>query len=235
MIEVANVVKVYRRGKNEVRALDGVSFDVPRGQFVSVMGSSGSGKSTMLNLLGALDVPTSGALKIDGREISKLPDDELSAFRRDRLGFIFQFFNLLPTLNALENVILPELLAGKPREELEPKARALLEQFGLKGRETHRPDELSGGQMQRVAIARALLSEPALLLADEPTGNLDSKTGAEVLRLIREATRERKLTVVMVTHDPKAAAIGDRIVQLADGRVLGDDATGEAGSLPSAH
>jgi putative ABC transport system ATP-binding protein len=232
MIEVANVVKVYRRGKNEVRALDGVSFDVPRGQFVSVMGSSGSGKSTMLNLLGALDVPTSGALKIDGREISRLPDDELSAFRRDRLGFIFQFFNLLPTLNAVENVILPELLAGKAREVLEPKAKALLEQFGLHGRETHRPDELSGGQMQRVAIARALLSEPALLLADEPTGNLDSKTGAEVLRLIREATRDRKLTVVMVTHDPKAAEIGDRIVQLADGRVLGD---APATSLPSAH
>jgi len=223
MIEVVDVTKVYRRGKNEIRALDGVSLSVPKGQFLSVMGSSGSGKSTMLNLLGALDVPSSGQLRIDGKEISRFPDDELSKFRRDRLGFIFQFFNLLPTLTAIENVILPELLAGKSRDELEPKAKGLLEQFGLKGRDTHRPDELSGGQMQRVAIARALLSEPALLLADEPTGNLDSKTGAEVLRLIRDATRERNLTVVMVTHDAQAASVGDRVVRLADGRVVGDD------------
>jgi len=223
MIEVSNVVKVYRRGKNEVPALQGVSLTVPRGQFLSVMGSSGSGKSTMLNLLGALDVPTSGTLRIDGKEISRFPDDELSRFRRDRLGFIFQFFNLLPTLTAVENVILPELLAGKHRDELEPKAKALLEQFGLKGRHSHRPDELSGGEMQRVAVARALLSEPALLLADEPTGNLDSRTGAEVLKLIREATRARNLTVVMVTHDPKAAEVGDRLVLLADGKIVGDD------------
>lgn len=223
MIEVANVVKVYRRGKTEVRALNGVSLTVPKGQFLSVMGSSGSGKSTMLNLLGALDVPTSGILRIDGKEISRFPDDELSKFRRDRLGFIFQFFNLLPTLSAVENVILPGLLSGGSRDELEPKAKALLEQFGLKGRGSHRPDELSGGEMQRVAVARALLSEPALLLADEPTGNLDSKTGAEVLRLIREATRERNLTVVMVTHDPKAAEVGDRLVRLADGIIVGDE------------
>ena len=223
MIEVRNVVKVYRRGKNEVPALQGVSLTVPRGQFLSVMGSSGSGKSTLLNLLGALDVPTSGTLHIDGKEISRFPDDELSRFRRDRLGFIFQFFNLLPTLTAVENVILPELLAGKSRDELEPKAKALLEQFGLKGRDSHRPDELSGGEMQRGAVARALLSEPALLLADEPTGNLDSKTGAEVLKLIREATRARNLTVVMVTHDPRAAEVGDRLVRLADGRIVGDD------------
>jgi putative ABC transport system ATP-binding protein len=225
MIEVSNVVKVYQRGKTEVRALDGVSLTVPKGQFLSIMGSSGSGKSTMLNLLGALDVPTSGLVRIEGKEISRLADDELSRFRRDRLGFIFQFFNLLPTMSAVENVILPELLAGKPREELEVKAKALLEQVGLKGRGHHRPDELSGGEMQRVAVARALLAEPALLLADEPTGNLDSKTGAEVLRLIREATRERHLTVVMVTHDPKAAEVGDRLVRLADGHIIGDDRT----------
>ena len=225
MIEVSNVVKVYQRGKTEVRALDGVSLTVPRGQFLSIMGSSGSGKSTLLNLLGALDVPTSGRVRIEGKEISRLADDDLSRFRRDRLGFIFQFFNLLPTMSAVENVILPELLAGKPREELEVKAKALLEQVGLKGRGHHRPDELSGGEMQRVAVARALLAEPALLLADEPTGNLDSKTGAEVLRLIREATRERHLTVVMVTHDPKAAEVGDRLVRLADGHIIGDDRT----------
>ncbi len=223
MIEVSNVVKVYQRGKTVVRALDGVSLSVPKGQFLSVMGTSGSGKSTLLNLLGALDVPTSGALRIDGQEISRFPDDALSRFRRDRLGFIFQFFNLLPTLSAVENVILPELLSGKPRAQLEPKAVALLEQFGLSGRGQHRPDELSGGEMQRVAVARALLSEPALLLADEPTGNLDSKTGAAVLQLIREATRQRGLTVVMVTHDPKAAEVGDRLVRLADGNIVGDE------------
>ncbi len=228
MIEVVQAVKVYRRGHSEVRALNGVSLAVPKGQFLSVMGSSGSGKSTMLNLLGALDVPTDGQIRIGGKEISKLPDDELSRFRRDHLGFIFQFFNLLPTLSALENVLLPSLLAGKSRDEIEPKAKALLEQVGLKGRWPHRPDELSGGEMQRVAIARALLSEPSVLLADEPTGNLDSKTGAEVLGLIREATRARGLTVVMVTHDAKAAEVGDRLVRLADGVIIGDEAVRSA-------
>jgi putative ABC transport system ATP-binding protein len=228
MIVVDNAVKVYRRGASEVRALNGVSLTVPKGQFLSVMGSSGSGKSTMLNLLGALDVPTSGSIRIDGKEISRLPDDDLSRFRRDHLGFIFQFFNLLPTLTAIENVLLPSLLSGKDRDAEEAKARALLEQVGLKGRWHHRPDELSGGEMQRVAIARALLSEPSVLLADEPTGNLDSKTGAEVLRLIREATRQRQLTVVMVTHDPKAAEVGDRLVRLADGNVIGDESVRHA-------
>ncbi len=223
MIEVRGVTKVYRRGKTEVRALSDASLSVPRGQFLSVMGPSGSGKSTLLNLLGALDVPTSGSIAIDGREISLLADTALSEFRRDRLGFVFQFFNLLPTLTAVENVGLPALLSGRPRPEVMQKAQALLETVGLKGRHHHRPDELSGGEMQRVAIARALLTEPALLLADEPTGNLDSKTGAEVLSLIRDATRQRNLTVVMVTHDANAAAVGDRIVRLADGAVVGDE------------
>jgi len=228
MIEVKDIVKVYRRGTNEVRALDGVSLSVPRGQFLSIMGSSGSGKSTMLNLMGALDIPSRGTITIDGQEISRMHDTDLSAFRRRRLGFIFQFFNLLPTLTALENTVLPELLSGKRRDEVEPKARALLEHVGLRGRFTHRPDELSGGEMQRVAVARALLSEPALLLADEPTGNLDSRTGAEVLRLIREATQARNLTVVMVTHDPRAAEVGDRLVRLADGHIVGDDPVRQA-------
>jgi putative ABC transport system ATP-binding protein len=223
MIDVKDIVKVYRRGTNQIRALDGVSLSVPRGQFLSIMGSSGSGKSTLLNLLGALDVPTTGSIVIDGQQVSTMPDELLSGFRRLRLGFIFQFFNLLPTLTALENTVLPELLSGKARAEVEPRARLLLEQVGLQGRWSHRPDELSGGEMQRVAVARALLSEPALLLADEPTGNLDSRTGAEVLRLIREASLARNLTVVMVTHDPKAAEVGDRLVRLADGRVVGDD------------
>ncbi len=223
MIDIVEAMKVYRRGRTEVRALAGVTLAVPKGQFLSVMGPSGSGKSTLLNLLGALDVPSSGSLRIDGRELSRMKDDELSAFRRERLGFVFQFFNLMPTLTALENVMLPALLAGGVRSKLLPKAEELLETVGLRKRAHHRPDELSGGEMQRVAVARALLSEPALLLADEPTGNLDSRTGTEVLRLIREATRERGLTVVMVTHDPKAAAVGDRIVRLADGALVGDE------------
>lgn len=228
MIEVKNAQKIYRRGKNEVRALDLETLVVPKGQFLSVMGQSGSGKSTLLNLLGALDVPTKGTITIGGQEISRLSDDQLSTFRRDKLGFIFQFFNLLPTLTAVENAVLPALLSGKSRGELEAKAKALLEQVGLKGRDHHRPDELSGGEMQRIAVARALLTEPSVLLADEPTGNLDSKTGAEVLKLIREATRARQLTVVMVTHDAKAAEVGDRIVRLADGKIVGDELTRNA-------
>ncbi len=224
MIRVKDVSKVYRRGKTEVRALSVPELHVPKGQFLSVMGPSGSGKSTLLNLLGALDVPTSGSLTIEDRELSKMGDTELSRFRRDRLGFIFQFFNLLPTLSALENVILPGLLSGAKRAELEGPARDLLHRVGLNGRDHHRPDELSGGEMQRVAVARALLIQPALLLADEPTGNLDSRTGAEVLKLIRDATRERNLTVVMVTHDQKAAEVGDRLVRLKDGVIISDEA-----------
>jgi putative ABC transport system ATP-binding protein len=225
MIRVQGVSRVYRRGKTEIRALAIDALEVPKGQFLSVMGPSGSGKSTLLNLLGALDVPTGGSLTIEGRELSRMSDRELSCFRRDRLGFIFQFFNLLPTMTALENVILPGLLSGRRRSELEGPAKDLLHRVGLVGRDEHHPDELSGGEMQRVAIARALLTEPALLLADEPTGNLDSKTGAEVLRLIREATRERNLTVVMVTHDQKAAEVGDRLVRLRDGGIVSDEPT----------
>ncbi|WP_043401904.1 ABC transporter ATP-binding protein [Archangium violaceum] len=223
MIEAVDVAKVYRRGRTEVRALAGVSLTVPKGEFLSVMGPSGSGKSTLLNLLGALDVAGSGSLRIDGRELARMKDDELSAFRRERLGFVFQFFNLMPTMTALENVMLPGLLSGRGQVELRKRAETLLETVGLGGRTNHRPDELSGGEMQRVAVARALLMEPAVLLADEPTGNLDSRTGAEVLRMLREATRERGLTVVMVTHDPKAAEVGDRIVRLADGLIVGDE------------
>jgi putative ABC transport system ATP-binding protein len=223
VIEVMGVTRVYRRGKTELKALDVEKLSVPKGQFLSIMGPSGSGKSSLLNMLGALDTPTTGSVTIEGKQISAFTDDALSRFRRERLGFIFQFFNLLPTMTAVENIILPGLLSGKSKAELAPKASALLDTVGLRGRDHHRPDELSGGEMQRVAIARALILEPALLLADEPTGNLDSKTGADVLRIIREATRARSLTVVMVTHDPKAAASGDRIVTLADGRITTDE------------
>jgi putative ABC transport system ATP-binding protein len=223
VIEVNAVTRVYRRGKTELKALDVEALTVPKGQFLSIMGPSGSGKSSLLNMLGALDTPTTGTVTIEGQKISAFTDDALSRFRRERLGFIFQFFNLLPTMTAVENIILPGLLSGKSKAELAPRASALLDTVGLKGRDHHRPDELSGGEMQRVAIARALILEPALLLADEPTGNLDSKTGADVLRIIREATRARSLTVVMVTHDPRAAASGDRIVSLADGRITTDE------------
>ncbi len=171
MIEAEDIAKVYQRGLTEVKALAGVSLKVPRGQFVSVMGPSGSGKSTLLNLLGALDVPGSGTLRIDGRELSRMKDEELSTFRRERLGFVFQFFNLMPTLTALENVMLPGLLSDRARAELRKRAEALLDTVGLAERKQHRPDELSGGEMQRVAVARALSMEPAVLLADEPTGN----------------------------------------------------------------
>jgi putative ABC transport system ATP-binding protein len=224
VIQLRDVEKVYQRGKTSIHALRVAALDVPRGQFLTVMGPSGSGKSTLLYLLGALDVPTSGSIDIDGTRISSARDAELSRFRRERLGFVFQFFNLLPTLTALENVLLPGLLAGRSREELSRRAVELMEIVGLKARQDHRPDELSGGEMQRVAVARALLIQPALLLADEPTGNLDSRTGAEVLKLIREATRQAGVTVVMVTHDPGAAKVGDRVVRLADGALAGDEA-----------
>jgi putative ABC transport system ATP-binding protein len=226
MIQLVDVKKTYVRGKNEVQALRGVSFTVPDGQFVSIMGPSGSGKSTLLNVLGALDVPTTGSIQIEGKELGKLQDRDLSVFRRDRIGFVFQFFNLLPTLNAIENVMLPSLLAAKPRAEVEKKARMLLDRVGLGGRLDHRPDEMSGGEMQRVAVARALSTQPALLLADEPTGNLDSKSTKEILALIREVTREQKVTVVMVTHDPNAALVGDRLVRFADGLIVSDEAVG---------
>lgn len=218
MIQLVDVKKTYVRGKNEVQALRGVSFTVPDGQFVSIMGPSGSGKSTLLNVLGALDVPTTGSIQIEGKELGKLQDRDLSVFRRDRIGFVFQFFNLLPTLNAIENVMLPSLLAAKPRAEVEKKARMLLDRVGLGGRLDHRPDEMSGGEMQRVAVARALSTQPALLLADEPTGALDSKTGAEVLDLFRELHRQGN-TLLLVTHDPSIAAQAERRVEIRDGLI----------------
>jgi len=222
MIRLQDVVKTYRQGATAVPALDGVSLEVPEGEFLSVMGASGSGKSTMLHLIGGLDVPDSGSVAVGGQELSRLSDDELTIFRRRKIGFIFQFFNLLPTLSAEENVALPLLLDGKSMREVAPRAQALLERVGLTARRAHRPDELSGGEMQRVAIARALVIEPILLLADEPTGNLDSKTGEEILHLLQSTAQQTRRTVMMVTHDARAAAYGDRVVTLKDGRVVSD-------------
>ena len=208
-----------------VHALRGVSLPIPRGQFASIMGPSGSGKSTLLHLIGGLDRPSAGSVEIDGQAIETFSDAELSAFRRRRLGFIFQFFNLLPTLTALENVALP-LPARRPADarRSRPRALELLGQMGLGARAEHRPDQLSGGEMQRVAIARALVADPLLILADEPTGNLDSKTGDAVLELLAQLARDRGHTILMVTHDSRAASFGDRLIRLRDGVVESDGA-----------
>ncbi|MGK5082930.1 ABC transporter ATP-binding protein [Bdellovibrionota bacterium FG-1] len=224
LVETRNIKKSYTRGHQAVDALKGVSLSIDQGQFVSIMGPSGSGKSTLMHIIGGLDRPTSGQVILSGQGIESYSDDELSAFRRRRLGFIFQFFNLLPTLSALENVALPLLLDGKPMREIAPKATELLTLIGLKNRIDHRPDQLSGGEMQRVAIARALVTDPLLILADEPTGNLDTKTGTTVLELLAQMAKERGHTILMVTHDPKAASFGNRLITLRDGLIESDGA-----------
>jgi putative ABC transport system ATP-binding protein len=223
MIRIDRVCKTYGQGEAEVRALDGVSMEIEDGEFLSIMGASGSGKSTLLHLLGGLDAPSSGEIFIAGRPMSKMSDDEVTIFRRRKIGFVFQFFNLLPTLSAEENVALPLLLDHKRMKEVRPRVERMLDLVGLRRRREHKPDQLSGGEMQRVAIARALVIEPILLLADEPTGNLDSHTGEEILHLIKSTAEQLKLTIVMVTHDPKAAAYGDRIITVKDGAIASDD------------
>ena len=221
MIELKNASKKYQRGAQVVHALRDVSLSIKKGEFLSVMGASGSGKSTLLNLIGGLDQPTSGEIFIDGRPLHGISDYELTLIRRRRVGFIFQFFNLLPILTAVENVSLPLLLEGTPYPEVRPKAVKLLEQVGLGARTEHRPEQLSGGEMQRVAISRALISDPAVLLADEPTGNLDSQTSEEIFMLLKNLNDQGQ-TIVLVTHDPRAAAYGSRIITLKDG-ALSDD------------
>jgi len=221
-LKVEDLKKTYSRGRHHVEALKGVSFTINRGQFTSIMGPSGSGKSTLLHMLGGLDRATSGLVSIGGEEIQTFSDDELSKFRRRRLGFIFQFFNLLPTLTALENVALPLLLDGQNIKHIEPKATELLTMIGLESRIGHKPDQLSGGEMQRVAIARALITDPLLILADEPTGNLDSKTGKKVLELLQMLAAEKQQTIVMVTHDVNAASYADRLITMKDGLIESD-------------
>ncbi len=215
--------KTYALGDERIAALQGVTLLVPRGQFVAVMGPSGSGKSTLLHLIGLLDTPDSGSVAIEGRATSGMSDDELTALRRDRLGFLFQSFELIPNLTARENVLLPAEVAGR-REEASARLAELAERLGIADRLGHRPRQLSGGQRQRVALARALINDPAVVLADEPTGNLDSRTGAEVLALLRDGVDSHGWTVVMVTHDPVAAQAADRVVFLRDGRVAGETA-----------
>jgi putative ABC transport system ATP-binding protein len=225
-IEARGIVKVFGDGEGAVRALDGVDLVVRQGEMVAIMGPSGSGKSTLLHIVGALESPTEGTVAVAGERYDGLDDEGLTRLRRDRIGFIFQFFNLLSTLTAEENVLLPALIARRADAATRARARALLELVGLGERATHTPAELSGGQQQRVSIARALLMEPRLVLADEPTGNLDTRSGREVLRVLRELNRAEGRTILMVTHDPAAAAAADRVLFLRDGRYAGEVAGG---------
>jgi putative ABC transport system ATP-binding protein len=221
-IEARGLVKVFGTGDNAVRALDGVDLVVQRGEMVAIMGPSGSGKSTLLHVVGALESASGGTIAVAGQRYDGLDDQGLTRLRRDHIGFVFQFFNLLSSLSAEENVLLPALIARRADDATRRRARALLELVGLRDRATHTPSELSGGQQQRVSIARALLLEPQLVLADEPTGNLDTRSGREVLRVLREFNRAEGCTILMVTHDAAAAAMADRVVFLRDGRHAGE-------------
>ncbi len=224
-VETQNLAKHYTMGQTLVRALDGVSLAVERGEFLGLLGTSGSGKSTLLNLIAGLDRPTSGSVTVFDRNLTALSRGELSLHRRKNVGMIFQSFNLIPTMTADENVALAMMFAGVPRAEREERARALLEQVGLSGRQRHRPKELSGGEQQRVAIARALANDPEILLADEPTGNLDSRTAREILALLQALNERGTRTTVLVTHDASLAGrCATRTITLLDGRVVGEDA-----------
>ncbi len=217
MIEIENITKVYQMGETEVRALDGVSLKIENGEWVAITGPSGSGKSTLMSILGCLDSPTSGSYKLDGTDVAKMRDDQLALVRNTKIGFVFQQFNLLARTSALENVALPLLYAsGNHQRE---KAKAALTAVGLADRLGHRPNELSGGQQQRVAIARALVTKPSIILADEPTGNLDSKTGQEIMTLFSELHSQSGITVIFVTHDRNIAANAQRVIYIRDGQV----------------
>jgi ABC-type lipoprotein export system ATPase subunit len=217
MLRCIDVSKSYSQGGAEITALAGISLDIPKGQFAIVMGPSGSGKSTLLHLMGGLDRPTRGDVLVDQRLISQMADDEVTLFRRTKIGFIFQFFNLMPSLTALENVTLPLFLDGRAKDDADARAKTLLGKVGLEKRSGHLPEEMSGGEIQRLAIARALAFDPPILLADEPTGNLDSKTGEAILALLRRIQHDDGCTIVMVTHSKEAAQYGERIIQLRDG------------------
>lgn len=221
MIELSQVRKEFD-GKRRVVALDSIDLSIDKGELVAIVGPSGSGKSTLLNLIGGLDRPTAGRIAVDGAALEALTDDELTRLRRDKIGFIFQFFNLLPTLSCLENVALPLHLRGWPRKKIDQRTRELLDLVGLGRRLEHLPEELSGGERQRVAIARALSVYPPVLLADEPTGNLDSRTGAEILKLLHDLHERLGATILIVTHDPNVAQSCERTVTLRDGRIEAD-------------
>lgn len=221
IIRLEHISKIYHPGENEIRALSDVSLTVHKGEFVAIVGQSGSGKSTLMNLLGCLDTPTDGAYILEGSDVSTLSDQQLSAIRNRQIGFIFQGFNLIPSLTALENVELPLIYRGVGREERRRAARESLERVGLSNRMRHRPAEMSGGQQQRVAIARAIAAHPPILLADEPTGNLDSTSGADVMDILRSLNRDGH-TVILITHDSGIAATIDRVVHIQDGQIISD-------------
>jgi len=217
MVELVDVERKYVMGETEVRALRGLSLKIDEGEFVALVGPSGSGKSTLMHLIGALDVPDEGRVLLDGKDISEYTESELAGIRGEKVGFVFQTFNLIPTLNSLENVALPLTFQGVHRDERNERAADLLDMVGLGDRTGHKPAELSGGEQQRVAIARALINDPEILLADEPTGNLDSETGEEVMKLLEKLNRDRGMTVVIVTHNPKDAAHANRTINMIDG------------------
>jgi putative ABC transport system ATP-binding protein len=221
VLEVKDVKKTYRMGKVSVPALRGVSFDVEEGEFLTIFGPSGSGKSTLLHLIGGLDRPDEGEIIVDGSNLLQLNDDKRAKLRLTKIGFVFQFFNLLPRINALENVELPLDIADVPEKEAREKAKEMLKLVGLDTRIDHRPFELSGGEQQRVAIARALINNPKIILADEPTGNLDTKIGGEIVQLMRRLNKEKGQTFVVITHDPTIAENADRIIYLKDGLIEG--------------
>ncbi len=223
MIEIRDLTKVYQMGETEVRALDGVDVHIRAGEMTAIMGPSGSGKSTLLAILGCLDVPTAGVYQLDGESVEALTDDQLADIRSRKIGFVFQQFNLLQRTTALDNVLMPLSYTATPNRERRARAEEALRKVGLGDRMHHRPNELSGGQQQRVAIARALVNNPAILLADEPTGALDSKTGTEIIRLFQSLHRDYGQTVIYVTHDPFIARHTGRIIRLADGKILSDD------------
>lgn len=218
ILKVENLSKVYGKGTTKVTALDNVSFKVDKGEFVAIVGASGSGKSTLLHLIGGVDRPTSGKVYIDGKDIYKFNDDELAIFRRRQVGLIYQFYNLIPILNVEENITLPLNLDN--REVNENKLNELIKLLGIENRRTHLPNELSGGQQQRTSIGRAMITSPAIILADEPTGNLDSKSSDEIVELLKKSNRDYKQTIIMITHNMEIAKIADRIIKIEDGKIV---------------
>lgn len=221
VLEVRGLTKIYGSGDAKVTALDHVSFQVNKGEFVAIIGASGSGKSTLMNLIGGIDKPTEGSVKIDDKEIYKLSESELAIFRRRNIGMIYQFYNLIPTLTAEENVMLPRLLDNRGDDK--EKLAAILDMIGLSERAKHLPSQLSGGQQQRVSVGRAMINDPAFILADEPTGNLDSKTSREVIELLKYANKKCNQTLLLITHDEKIALQADRIITIGDGKILSDE------------
>ena len=223
VVRTANLRKEYRLGEVVVPALRGVNIEVGKSEFVAVLGPSGSGKTTLLNMIGALDKPTRGKVYINGEDLTAMSERELTKLRRNKIGFIFQFYNLIPVLTAFENIELPMIIAGMPKEEARRRTKELLQNIRLIDRANHRPDELSGGEQQRVAIARALANQPTVVLADEPTGDLDTVTGNEVMKILWEMSRQEKTTVIVATHDPVVVKMADRVLEMRDGRIIGSD------------